>query len=451
MSSTSLAVDPFIIRQRIYAALNVPPANVLFLHVWATLLEGRQCGHEMVAYLAGCPESSTGLRQAATRALDWYKLSGLNFGNIERRRRRLTVYSEHLPNRAVAWIQQQLSTAPDHNPITALDRFIPEAIQVFALATKPKDKEKKKRGAAVASYRERSCITGDTLAGRGKSALNRRKPTYKHGPLLKHGEQAIALARDGYQVFPCAWPLAGLCSCWRGRDCKAPAKHPFIIRWQQCATRYEGLIHDYWLRHALANIGIKTGTPLPGGLFLMALDVDLKTFGPGALARLIDEQGALPQTRRHLTPSGGYHDLFASPIPFQSKIGVLGCGLDIKCLGGFIVGPGSISLSGGEYLQANDLPIALLPVRWVDWIQRVWRKEIPSVQIGERHRALTEWCGAMIGKDGLSREAALHVLKHRRDTRCVVGPPRVMDEELESIVDYCIRSQHRQIASGRAA
>ena len=163
----------------------------------------------------------------------------------------------------------------------------------------------------------------------------------KIGPLLSRGQSALVLAADGFQVFPCAWAIGGVCQCWRGADCKAPAKHPFVVRWQQLATTHPAYVCDHWIRNGQANIGIKTGITLKGGGYLMGLDVDPKHFGSGALATLIREHGLLPATRRHSTPSDGYHDLFSSPVPFQSKIGLLGCGLDVKCLGGFLMGPGS--------------------------------------------------------------------------------------------------------------
>lgn len=437
-------IDPFVVRQRIYRAAQVPPPYLPFLHTWACM-EDRKCGHEIFADLSGRLESESGLRQFTARALKWYEDSGLNFGSIISKKGQITHYGAHFPNRAVFWILDQLKSAPDHNPITGIDRFLPEAFELFHLNDKPKKKNRTKPldpQGRVCAGGERSCITIDT------SFLPRkpRQRSTKIGPLSTVGQSALILAAEGFEVFPCAWAIDGVCQCWRGADCKAPSKHPFVVRWQQLATTRPAYIYDHWVRNRQANPGVKMGTRLKDGGYLMGLDVDPRHFGGGALATLIRDHGPLPSTRRHSTPSGGYHDLFSSPIPFQSKSGLLGCGLDVKCLGGFLMGPGSVG-----YAVNRDLPIATLPPAWVEWVQKVWIGDAPLVAIGERNETLTRWCGAMIGSDGLSEEAAFHVLKHRRDHRCVIGPPFVKDDELRAIVKSVIAKEKRQQHTRRIA
>jgi hypothetical protein len=336
----------------------------------------------------------------------------------------------------VDWILQELQTDPHPNPIVGCDSLAPLAIERFSLNHKP---QKGKRSQEGGIDRERSCITSDRGLGKRK-----KRKVYRQGPLLETGEAAIHLAREGFFVAPCYGIRNGVCLCWRGSKCESPGKHWSVRQPQQVVTKFEPLIHDLYLRQPYANIGILAGVKLRDGGFLLGLDIDPRNFGHGILSALELDLGPLPITREHGTPGGGFHKLLSSPIAFQSKNGILGRGVDVKCVGGLLIGPGSVGANNKEYFEKIKVPIAPLPQPWVRWIQSVWMKKAPLIEIGRRHDVLMEWAGGIVGKDRLSEEAAFQALKDRRDKRCQLGPPFIEDTSLREMIVYCQQQEGRK-------
>lgn len=154
-------------------------------------------------------------------------------------------------------------------------------------------------------------------------------------------DQALALAADGFKVFPI----------------KAGAKTPPLLNgWPDKATTDQETVRLFWLAVPDANIGIHCE-----GLFV--LDVDVKKGGKDALAKL----GPLPDTLRTITPSGGEHLFFRLPAGHagvSNTVGVLGPGLDVRSTGGYVVAPGSV-VAAGTY-RAERAPIADAPVSLLD-------------------------------------------------------------------------------------
>lgn len=145
---------------------------------------------------------------------------------------------------------------------------------------------------------------------------------------------ALALARDGFYVFPL---LPGK---------KTPPKD---MRFKELATREPGQIERWW-REQDWNIGIYTGR-FGDNEALLVVDVDPKKGGYESLLRCDLDGLDFADTREHGTPSGGRHLLYRVPAPgVKQGVDVLGAGLDIRSKGGYVVGPGS-ELPAGAYVR----------------------------------------------------------------------------------------------------
>ena len=152
-------------------------------------------------------------------------------------------------------------------------------------------------------------------------------------------ETALALARRGFKVFPIR---AGA---------KAP---PLISAWQTAATSAEAQVESWWTQWPQANVGIHTEG-------LLVIDVDPKKGGYEALdqlhAALAEEDGyGLDATYEVETPSGGRHIYYRSVEPLRNGVDILGPGLDVRTLNGYVVAPGSRT-AAGEYRVVVDEPI----------------------------------------------------------------------------------------------
>jgi hypothetical protein len=206
-------------------------------------------------------------------------------------------------------------------------------------------------------------------------------------------EAALAYARAGIPVFPCAYPveLAGgtirCCVCPLKQKCDSPGKHPRYMGGFRDAAKDPKVIETWWgaggARH---NIGIRTGADSG----LVVLDVDPSNGGDEALVALERRYGALPPTWRFLTGGGGQHISFAPPGGYvNSRANALGPGLDIKADAGFIIAPPSEHISGQHYAFSDDhrpeeLPLAAVP-EWM--ISQLSAKSAQS----DREKGRRDW------------------------------------------------------------
>lgn len=156
-------------------------------------------------------------------------------------------------------------------------------------------------------------------------------------------ESALALAAEGYYVFPL----------------KVAASTPAHTGWQGEATTDPDAVRKMWNRGY--NIGIYTGRDL------LVVDVDTKDGRNGwqAIMALELEGKELPPTREHATKSGGRHFIYRVDKPVKQGANVLGEGVDVRSRGGYIVAPGS-KFKTGEYTIADDAPIAPAPQWLID-------------------------------------------------------------------------------------
>ncbi|MDP2619872.1 MAG: bifunctional DNA primase/polymerase [Hyphomicrobiales bacterium] len=169
-------------------------------------------------------------------------------------------------------------------------------------------------------------------------------------PLPTRLAVARNLAERGLHLFPVK------------RNGKAPA----ISAWQEKATTDEGMLSRWFGTGNPHNIGIATGKKLPDGRYLLVVDLDCKR-GVDGEANLRALVGELAVTFTVGTPSGGKHLYFAASELVKSTAGVLAPGVDIRCRGGLVVGPGS-TIDGRPYRVLHNTPLASAPAALIDVI-----------------------------------------------------------------------------------
>ena len=123
-------------------------------------------------------------------------------------------------------------------------------------------------------------------------------------------------------------------------------------------------VHDIWTQHPNANIGIATGDGLT------VIDVDtIASHGVDGENSMIEYQitnGFINATLEVTTPTGGKHYYYLTDNEYSNKASILP-GVDVRGLGGYVVGPGSAingTLYEAEHLmepqRANSEVIQLL-------------------------------------------------------------------------------------------
>ena len=160
-------------------------------------------------------------------------------------------------------------------------------------------------------------------------------------------EFALRLAASGFKVFPCA------------ENGKLPAIKDFPNR----ATTDQKRVESWWNGRP-KNVGIST-SHFAADEALVIVDVDVKAGKRGDLSLLqLEMEGfELPATFTVSTPSGGQHLYYRTPKALRQGTDTLGNGLDIRSLGGYVLGPGSV-IDGRTYEVTNKIP----PVPAPDWL-----------------------------------------------------------------------------------
>jgi hypothetical protein len=136
----------------------------------------------------------------------------------------------------------------------------------------------------------------------------------------------------------------------------------FVRHGFQDATRDPNQIERWWTADPRASVAVACA---PSGL--VVLDIDPRNGGDETFGRLELELGALPETPRVLTPSGGQHLYFVDSV--GSYVGAAGDGVDVKS-SGYVLAPPSTHPNGGAYrwdVGAHPLETAVgeLPDRWL--------------------------------------------------------------------------------------
>jgi hypothetical protein len=157
----------------------------------------------------------------------------------------------------------------------------------------------------------------------------------------------------GWPVFPLHSPKDGKCDC-RNDRCDSPAKHPRVMRGLKAATTAPEEIREWWSMWPTANIAVATGERSN----LAVLDIDDRHGGGETLTSLIAEHGIDVDTLACHTGSGGMHLYFRLPTDTQlrNSAGALGPGLDVRAVGGYVIGPPSVHISGHQYRWGANGP-----------------------------------------------------------------------------------------------
>lgn len=136
-----------------------------------------------------------------------------------------------------------------------------------------------------------------------------------------------------------------------------------LISWQpyqlRCARAAEIAA---WSSNPTSNVGVVCG-PTSGNL--VVLDID----SPEARAELERLYGALPTTPTVRTRNGWHLYLIDPSAKLRNFVGKIK-GVDLRAMGGYVAGPGSIHPSGVEYrwlpgLSPDDVELAVTP-GWLD-------------------------------------------------------------------------------------
>jgi putative DNA primase/helicase len=219
-------------------------------------------------------------------------------------------------------------------------------------------------------------------------------------------DYAVLLAGVGWPVFPC------------DREKRPLTEHGFYD-----ATTEISVIRSWWSRRPWANLAISTGPSC-----LAVLDFDLAKGGRESLSDLIKKVGPnVYDTLRVKTGGGGLHCYFSVPsgVALRSSVGELGQGLDIRSIGGYVVAPPSLHISGHRYAfdwETWGRP-APLPDPLMAMLQDTRRAPPPVAgksptvyRKGERNSSLASLAGTMRrrGMTVVEISAALHAVNRDR-------------------------------------
>jgi hypothetical protein len=202
---------------------------------------------------------------------------------------------------------------------------------------------------------------------------------------------ALALARKGLAVFPCA-PGQKTPACVHG--CKEATTDCIVIQ-------------QWWRSNPQFNIGIATGPA--SAVFVIDIDGEA---GEQALKQLEAAHIPLPATVEAITPRGRhvYFKWPQSPVP--NTAGKLADGIDTRGDGGYVLAPPSLHPSGRRYCWSVDSAKAFAEApQWL--LDRItspkdgngngaallseWRELVTNgVEEGQRNNQLTRLTGHLL-------------------------------------------------------
>ena len=159
---------------------------------------------------------------------------------------------------------------------------------------------------------------------------------------------ALAFAARGYPVLPLHGIVDGRCTCGNPQCGITSGKHPhapFAPHGKDDATTDRATIRRWFADQPLINYGVCTDT-------LPTVDIDPRHDGDKAWLKLVREN-YLVHTWQVQTGSGGQHLIFGATTE-PTPCGKLARGVDVKGVGGYIVGVGSLHLSGNRYRWFKD-------------------------------------------------------------------------------------------------
>ena len=235
-------------------------------------------------------------------------------------------------------------------------------------------------------------------------------------------EEAIGYASRGLPVFPC----------------KNHGKEPLTTHGFKDASTDPNVIRNWWKRWPGANIGIPTGPS--SNLFVLDMDGEA---GDESLRKLEAMHGALPGTRTIVTSPGHLQYWFSYPsgLTIKSSTGIVGSGLDVRAIGGYVVAPPSIHprTTRPYVISSNEAPVAA-----PEWLIALASKTKDSngaataaghtisehsIPQGQRNSALTSLAGTLRAKNFNEHQ----ILEHLRLINVQQCQPPLPEHELAAI------------------
>ena len=242
---------------------------------------------------------------------------------------------------------------------------------------------------------------------------------------------ALALAGDGYRIFPLV----------------PGEKLPDTKNGCLDATQDEEQIRQWWRRRPLPNVGVATGH---GGL--VVLDVDHKDGrdGPASLKLLEQRLGELPLTRTVVTPSGGTHYYLLGGDDIRNSADALAIGIDVRGVGGYVVGPGS-TFDGKPYVLDDGSPVeATLPETWREALMHASRSRDavpePGEQIprGQRNDKLFHVYARGLRDLSLTEDEIRDCLRVIEHARCEPDPGETEDDREKELAKIAHSAASRE-------
>jgi hypothetical protein len=241
-------------------------------------------------------------------------------------------------------------------------------------------------------------------------------------PSIDFGMEAACYALDGRPAFQVN-PLL---------------KTPMVKHGHHAATTDVDVIRRWWARSPNAMIGVPTGAE--SGFF--TLDVDPKNGGTASLAALESKYGALPQSARAQTGTGGLHISFKWPhgLALANRAKDIADGLDIRggradgSSSGYIVVPPSRRADGRSYrwLTVGEFGAIVDAPRWLLFLGAFNKR---------RREALADL--GIVGPEGFGdipisewQAKAIELLRPKRE----IVSARITDETQETIRKYIAKA-----------
>lgn len=235
---------------------------------------------------------------------------------------------------------------------------------------------------------------------------------------------ALELSDLGFRVFPVHGVFQGKCTCGGKPRCTI-GKHPRIKNYSSRATSNQDQLIKWFNKDFLnSNIGVPTGERS----HIWVLDVDPKSGGFDSLKSIQKQHGNLPDTVSVETGGGGLHFYFRyhRNQKISCSAGKLAPGLDVRGIGGYVLGPGSVHESGKHYKwikSPRGVQIADAPQWLLDLISRLSKKRVPidtvsglefdqsfaSIQQGTRNHVLFSKVACFLRDKYIAKEKVLTI------------------------------------------
>ena len=244
-------------------------------------------------------------------------------------------------------------------------------------------------------------------------------------------------------------------------DCDMPvfpvneSKQPLTKRGFKDASADPQQVKRWAKKHPAANIAFPTGQST--GIVVVDLDVKNGINGIANFKKLCKELGiSIPPTYTLRTPSGGKHFYFKSQhaADINSSASKLAPGVDVKAIGGYIVGEGSV-IDGNRYSRISGSldELATMPKKLRLALQSKAKKRRASsrkgttIPAGKRNDTLFRDACAL--RDATRQhKATLKLIRLINEADC---KPPLDDSELERIVNSAFDNDGSQDISIRCA